>query len=63
MKSILFIAALLALTACSNRQAYDSLQGARQQECSKIADNGERERCYQNANKPHDRYEQERSQP
>ncbi len=60
MKPFLLIATLLALTACTNRQAYDSLQGARQQECGKIVDANERARCYGVASQPYDRYEQER---
>jgi hypothetical protein len=62
MKFILFTTALLALTACSNREVYDSLQGARQQECGKIIDDSARQRCFSEAGKSHDRYEKERQQ-
>lgn len=52
--------ALLALSGCSNRQVYDSLQGAKQNECSKVVDNSERQRCFDDANKSYDRYRRER---
>jgi hypothetical protein len=62
MKFLSFLAILLALTACTNREVYDSLQGARQNECSKIVDDGARQQCYSDAGKSHDRYEKERQQ-
>jgi hypothetical protein len=61
LKSILFIAAvLLTLNGCSNREVYNSLQGAKQNECNKIVDNNERQRCFENANKNYDRYQQQK---
>ena len=62
VKIIFILAALLALCGCSDRQVYDSLQGAKQNDCNKIADNNERERCFAAANQSYDRYEQERNE-
>jgi hypothetical protein len=57
---VLLTSSLFALTGCSNRQVYDSLQGAKQNECNKIADNNERQRCFDDAGKSYDRYQRER---
>jgi hypothetical protein len=62
MKSFLLIVPLLTLTACSNREVYDSLQGARQNECGKIVDDNTRQQCYSDAGKSHDHYEKDRQQ-
>jgi hypothetical protein len=51
---------LFLLAGCSNREVYDSMQGAKQNECNKIVDNNERQRCFEDANKSYDRYQRER---
>lgn len=64
MKSfVIIIAAALAALAtagCTNREVYDSLQGAREDQCRKIADADARQRCYDDAHKSYDKYERER---
>lgn len=61
MKAAFLIAALLSVTACTHREVYDSLQGARADECSKIPDADSRQRCFEQANRSYDQYERERS--
>jgi len=60
----LFVIALgfFALVGCSNQQAYNSLQGARENECRQIADANERDSCFENARKSYDQYEQQRKE-
>jgi hypothetical protein len=61
LRQILFIAALAAtLHGCSNREVYNSLQGAKQNECNKIVDDNQRQRCFEDANRNYDRYQRER---
>ncbi len=50
------------LGGCSNQQAYNSLQGARENECRQIADATERDSCFENARKSYDKYEQQRKE-
>ncbi|HSB95765.1 MAG TPA: hypothetical protein VLC91_04930 [Spongiibacteraceae bacterium] len=58
--SSLFLSSLFLIMGCSNREVYDSLQGAKQNECNKIVDNNERQRCFDDAGKSYDRYRRER---
>jgi len=60
LASSLFSSSLFLITGCSNREVYDSLQGAKQNECNKIADNSARQRCFDDAGKSYDRYQRER---
>lgn len=57
-KLILAILSFALLSACSNERLYDVAQGARMNQCTHIADNAERARCYDNATQSYDRYEQ-----
>lgn len=50
------------LLGCTNQQAYNSMEGAREHECRQIADANERDLCFANARKPYDKYEQERNE-
>lgn len=67
LKSITLIVSLVPVLlmsyGCSNREVYDSLQGAKQNECNKVVDNNERQRCFEDANKSYDRYQREREAP
>ena len=51
-------AALAALLACgcSSRQIYDASLGWRKNECYKIGDLEQRERCMKEADRPYDAY-------
>lgn len=60
MKLIATIAVLLALTACSNRQVYNTLKGARHYECNQIRDTNKQESCMASANKSYNNYEAQR---
>jgi hypothetical protein len=53
---------LLALAGCSNREVYDSLQGARADRCRQVADGDARQRCYDDAYKSYEKYQRERGQ-
>ena len=57
MKFITLIAALLALSGCSDRQVYNSLKGAREYECGQIREITKRENCYVAARQSYNRYE------
>ena len=52
------IASALAilLSACTSEQRYDAGQGWRQNECNKIVDKDERDRCFNAANLSYDAY-------
>lgn len=59
LKLTLFTALLLTLLqGCAAESVYNAAQGARMNECTKIADNVERARCYDSATQSYDRYEQ-----
>jgi hypothetical protein len=47
-----------ALAACSSRELYNSAASVRQQECNKMMDRDERERCMRTATRTYDEYEQ-----
>lgn len=53
-------AAIALLTGCSNKEVYNSMQGAKENECQKIIDAGERARCLDNAHQSYDKYRQQR---
>lgn len=52
----------MGLLGCTNRDTYDSLQGAREQECRQIADASERDQCFDNARTSYDKFEQRRNE-
>ncbi len=56
----LILPALLCvlLQGCTAQKVYDAAQGARLDQCARIADNTERARCYDTATQSYDRYEQ-----
>ena len=52
---LLLLAASLA-GGCTSEQVYNSAQGWRRNECYKIGDLAQRERCLTEANRPYDAY-------
>jgi hypothetical protein len=50
---------LTTLTACSNRQMYETMQASRRNECQKY-DDETRARCLEGANMSYKQYRQER---
>ena len=66
MRKLIRAAAILLsmqiVSACSNQQAYNSLQGARENECLKVVDAAQRNQCVDNAHKPYDKFEQQRNE-
>jgi len=52
--------AALALGGCSNRALYQTVQGWQQQECRKIADAAERQRCMASTAGSYDDYRRAR---
>jgi hypothetical protein len=51
--------AILAVTGCSQHVAYESGQAWQRQECNKLADFAERQRCIDKANASYDRYQRQ----
>lgn len=52
-------AGLLVLSACSSQQLYGAGQSMQRNECNKLTDMQERQRCMAAASLPQDRYERE----
>ena len=52
--------AVLALGGCSHRLLYQSVQGWQQQECRKVADAAERQRCLASTAGSYDDYRRAR---
>jgi hypothetical protein len=52
--------ATLALGGCGSRTLYHSVQGWQQQECRKINDHAERQRCLASHARSYDEYSRER---
>ncbi len=61
MPTTLFFSLLLAcsLQACTSQQLYQATQASRQNECNKLVDRAEHDRCMQAANKEYDQYHKE----
>jgi hypothetical protein len=51
---------VLALGGCSNRMVYQTVQGWQQQECRKVADAAERQRCMASTAGSYDDYRRAR---
>jgi cytochrome c biogenesis protein ResB len=45
MRSAVLVALMVALAGCSSRAVYQTMQGWQQQECRKLPDAAERQRC------------------
>ena len=48
-----------ALSGCTSRQLYNAGQGWQRNECNKLLDQGERERCLREANTTYDDYKRQ----
>ena len=53
------LAGLLALAGCSSQQLYGAGQGWQQQECQRLADAQERQRCMSSASRSYEEYRRE----
>lgn len=63
MKNFLTAISIAAvLSGCTNQGTYNSLQGARENECRQIVDTRARDQCFDDARKPYGKYEQERNE-
>lgn len=63
MRNYVCIIAVAGLIGgCSNEQIYNSTQGAKEGECQKIIDAGERGRCLDEAHKSYDTYKRQRDE-
>lgn len=61
-KLFVFVTTLICLAACSNEQIYNSLSGAKENECQKIVDANERARCLDAAKESYEKYQQRREE-
>lgn len=52
---------VLAITGCSSRQIYDSVQYNQRNECMKLP-GSQYDECMERVNKPFDQYEKERNE-
>lgn len=59
--AIVCLAAILfsALPACSSQQMYASGQGYQRNQCERLPDMGERQRCLEKANVSYEQYKKE----
>lgn len=63
MRHLIILACLataVSTTACSSRQAYDSGQAWQRNECGRIPDTQERQRCMNSASTSYDTYQRQR---
>ena len=60
--ALIFVCIVVAAAgaACSSRQLYDTGQSWQQNDCNKIVDNQERQRCQSDASKSYDTYQRQR---
>ncbi|PPD38902.1 MAG: hypothetical protein CTY16_19595 [Methylobacter sp.] len=59
MQKLTLTALLFALLqGCTAERVYNAAQGARLNECTKIADNADRARCYDSATQSYEHYGQ-----
>jgi hypothetical protein len=59
VQRLAFIALLITLPACTSEQAYRSGQAWQQNQCKRIPDKAEYDRCMANASMSHDTYKRE----
>jgi hypothetical protein len=59
MKWMLPLLAALSLCACSSQQAYSAGQSWQRNECGKIIDSQERDRCLERTSTSYDTYKQQ----
>ena len=58
--SLPILVSALVLTACSDRQIYESAAGWRQHECQKILEGADRDRCMETATKDYETYSRQK---
>ena len=60
MRSAVLVALMVALAGCSSRAVYQTMQGSQQQECRKLPDAAERQRCLGSTAASYDDYRRAR---
>ncbi len=60
MRSAVLVALMVALAGCSSRAVYQTMQGWQQQECRKLPDAAERQRCLGSTAASYDDYRRAR---
>jgi hypothetical protein len=58
-RTLVLLAGLAALTACSTRQGYASAQAWKRNQCLQVLDSQERLRCLKEADQSYDSYQKE----
>jgi hypothetical protein len=53
---------VLLASGCTAKQVYESAQGMRQNECSKIVNPDERSQCLETANTSYEKYKRDRDE-
>jgi hypothetical protein len=62
LASAMLLASLVSMTllaGCTTQQAYSTGQAWRQNECNKLTDMSERQRCMKEAGQPYDAYQKD----
>lgn len=62
IRAVFIFCGAQGLFACSGEQVYNSLQGARENECQQIVDATQRNQCLENAHKSYDKYDRQRNE-
>lgn len=57
--AIAFVTVLGAAAGCSSQQMYASGQGYQRNQCERLPDMGERQRCLEKADMSHEEYQRE----
>ena len=57
--AIAFLVALGAAAGCTSQQRYESGQGYQRNQCERLPDMGERQRCLEKANMSYEEYRKE----
>ncbi|WP_090630409.1 hypothetical protein [Nitrosomonas marina] len=61
IRILLIVLTVLAITGCSSRQIYNSVQYNQRNDCMKLP-GSQYDECMDRVNKPFDRYEKERNE-
>jgi hypothetical protein len=56
LSSLVVVPLVLALPACTTQRAYDTAQAYQRNQCGRIPDKAEFDRCMSGANSPYDAY-------
>jgi type III secretory pathway component EscR len=57
--SLIALVLSIFVSACTSQQVYDSAQGWRQNECNRLMDHDERDRCMETATMSYDTYKKQ----